>query len=230
MQLVCRTVVQREKCYLSTIMIQIKRFVCNMLEENTYIVSDETSEAVIIDCGAYYEEERTAIVQYMKDHQLKPVHLLCTHGHFDHNFGNDTIWQEFGLKPEVAASDEALMDIKAHMSKMFGIPYDRETAPLGTFLSNTVDFGTHQFKVLATPGHSGGSVTFYSEEEQTAFTGDTLFRMSIGRTDFPEGDWPAMQHSLTEVLAKLPAATKIYPGHGEPTTIGDELRYNPYMR
>lgn len=211
-------------------MIQVKRFVCNMLQENTYIVSDETREAVIIDCGAYYDQERKAIVQYIRENRLKPQHLISTHGHFDHNFGNDTIWREFGLKPEVAAADEDLMDLTTHFSEMCGAPYDREVAPLGTFLSDAVNFGSHQFKVLPTPGHSGGSVTFYSEEELTAFTGDTLFRMSIGRTDFNEGNWADMQNSLKNVLAKLPADTKVYPGHGEPTTIGSELQYNPYMR
>ena len=80
-----------------------------MLQENCYVVSDETKECVIIDCGAFYPEERTAITQYIKENQLKPVHLLVTHGHLDHNFGNNTIYQEFGLKPEVSAADENLM-------------------------------------------------------------------------------------------------------------------------
>ena len=94
--------------------------VCNMLQENTYIVSDETREAVIIDCGALYDEERQAIVKYIDEHQLKPVRLLCTHGHFDHNFGIDTIFQTYGLKPEVAAEDEALMDLKTQVAEFLG--------------------------------------------------------------------------------------------------------------
>ena len=83
-----------------------------MLQENAYVVSDESSEAVVIDCGALYDVERNAIIRYIKDNELKPVHLLCTHGHFDHVIGNDTITREFGLKPEVAAEDEHLMDLK----------------------------------------------------------------------------------------------------------------------
>ena len=90
-------------------MLHIERFQVNMLQENCYVVSDETKECVIIDCGAFYPEERTAITQYIKENQLKPVHLLVTHGHLDHNFGNNTIYQEFGLKPEVSAADENLM-------------------------------------------------------------------------------------------------------------------------
>lgn len=213
-------------------MIEVRRFVCNMLQENTYVVSDETREAVIIDCGAYYDEEREALVSYIRENRLKPVRLISTHGHFDHNFGNDTIWRHFGLKPEVAAADEPLMDLQRQAREMLGISYDREVAPIGRLLGSddTIGFGSHQLTVLPTPGHSPGSVTFYCEAERTAFTGDTLFRMSIGRTDFDGGSWPDMQHSLHDVLAKLPEDTRVYCGHGEPTTIGDEVRYNLYMR
>lgn len=212
-------------------MITVKRLVCNMLQENTYIVSDETREAVIIDCGAYYDAERTAIVNYLTSNQLKPVHLLCTHGHFDHNFGNDTIWHTFGLKPEVAAEDEGMMELKTMFKELTGADYLGDIPPVGRLLTagECISFGTHQLKVLSTPGHSRGSVTFYCEAEHAAFTGDTLFRMSIGRTDFEGGSWSDMSHSLKKVLAVLPADTTVYPGHGEPTTIGYELQYNPYM-
>ena len=213
-------------------MITVKRLVCNMLQENTYIVSDETREAVVIDCGAYYDAERTAIVNYLNDNRLKPVHLLCTHGHFDHNFGNDTIWHTFGLKPEVAAEDEGMMELKTMFKDMTGADYQGFIPPIGRLLTagECISFGTHQLKVLPTPGHSRGSVTFYCEVEHAAFTGDTLFRLSIGRTDFEGGSWDDMSHSLKRVLAALPADTTVYPGHGEPTTIGYERQYNPYMR
>lgn len=213
-------------------MIEVRRMVCNMLQENTYIVSDETREAVIIDCGALYDEERRAIVKYIDEHQLKPVRLLCTHGHFDHNFGIDTIFQTYGLKPEVAAEDEALMDLKTQVAEFLGTGYEHDVPPIGRLLTkdDIVSFGSHQLTVLPTPGHTRGSVTFYCEAEETAFTGDTLFHMSIGRTDFPGGSWMQMGNSLKNVLGRLPATTKVYPGHGEPTTIGTEKQFNPYMR
>jgi glyoxylase-like metal-dependent hydrolase (beta-lactamase superfamily II) len=213
-------------------MITVKRLVCNMLQENTYIVSDETREAVVIDCGAYYDAERRAIVNYLNDNRLKPVHLLCTHGHFDHNFGNDTIWHTFGLKPEVAAEDEGMMELKTMFKDLTGADYQGDIPPVGRLLTagECISFGTHELKVLPTPGHSRGSVTFYCEAENAAFTGDTLFRLSIGRTDFEGGSWDDMSHSLKRVLAALPADTTVYPGHGEPTTIGYERQYNPYMR
>lgn len=211
-------------------MIEVRRFVCNMLQENTYVVSDETREAVVIDCGALYEEERQAIVNYIEKQQLKPVHLLCTHGHFDHNFGNDTIWHTYGLKPEVAAEDEALMDLKTQVEQMIGTGYQNDVPPIGRLLStdDTISFGSHQLTILPTPGHTRGSVSFYCQSEGIVFTGDTLFHMSIGRTDFPGGSWQQMADSL-KLLATLPDETKVYSGHGEPTTIGEERQYNPYI-
>lgn len=213
-------------------MIKIKTFVCNMLQENCYVMSDETNEAVIIDCGAFYPEEQQAIADYIEREQLTPVRLMATHGHFDHNFGNSFVWHRYGLKPEVTAEDLPLMDIKRQMRSMMGMDYEIEQAPTGRLLNtkDDVTFGSHRLQVLPTPGHSRGSVTLYCEAEHVAFTGDTLFRMSIGRTDFEGGSWSEMCNSLKQVLATLPADTKVYPGHGPLTTIGEEVQYNPYMR
>lgn len=116
-------------------MLQIQRFVCNQLQENCYVASDSTGEAVIIDCGAQYGEERQAIVSYIRTNHLKPVHLLCTHGHFDHCFGNGTIWREFHLQPEVGVEDEWLMDLREQMLTMMGINYTDEVPPVGRLLS-----------------------------------------------------------------------------------------------
>ena len=214
-------------------MINIKTFSCNMLQENTYVVSDETLQAVVIDCGAFYPEERQAIVDYLRNNQLRPVHLLCTHGHLDHCFGNDTLYSEFQLQPQLHAADEFLArDMAEQARNLFGFDYDRPTPPIGHFIANgeCIGFGTHQFKALHTPGHTPGGLVYYCAEEGVAFTGDTLFRMSIGRTDFDGGSWTDMQHSLRSVLAQLPPATKVYPGHGPTTTIATELEYNPYMK
>lgn len=212
-------------------MIKIKTFVCNMLQENCYVMSDETNEAVIIDCGAFYPEEQQAIADYIEREQLTPVRLIATHGHFDHNFGNSFVWHRYGLKPEVTAEDLPLMDIRRQMRSMMGMDYEIEQAPTGRLLNtkDDVTFGSHRLRVLPTPGHSRGSVTLYCEAEHVAFTGDTLFRMSIGRTDFEGGSWSEMCNSLKQVLATLPADTKVYPGHGPLTTIGEEVQYNPYM-
>ena len=214
-------------------MIDIKCFSVNMLQENCYIVSDATCEAVIIDCGAYYEAERKAIVDYVRKQQLKPRHLLCTHGHMDHVFGVDTIYEEFGLKPEIHVDDaELLLNVDQQTRDMIGIGYDHHIPPLGDYLKDgdEVSFGTHHLKVIHAPGHSPGGVVFWCEAEQAVFTGDTLFRMSVGRTDLHRGSWPQLMESLATRLAVLPADTVVYPGHGPQSRIGDEVRMNPFFR
>ena len=214
-------------------MITVKRFTCNMLTENCYVVSDDTNEAVIIDCGVMYEDEGTAIIQYIRDNNLNPLHLLCTHGHFDHCMGNGVIYKEFHLKPEVHLKDQYLMENMAQQTTdILGVALPMEVPPVGKYLSDSdvITFGNHTLRILHTPGHTLGGVTYYCKEEGIAFSGDTLFRMSIGRTDFEGGSYEQIVHSLQDVLAKLPADTKVYPGHGPETTIADEIRYNPYMR
>ena len=214
-------------------MFKIQRIECNPLQENCYVVSDESRECVIIDCGAYYDEEFEAIRQYISNNQINPVHLLATHGHLDHNFGNAYIWRTYGLKAEICAEDEELLaKLPLHARELFGMEITDEQPPIGRLLQDgdTIAFGTHQLTVMRTPGHSHGSVLFYCEAEKTVFTGDTLFRMSIGRTDFPEGSWKEMEQSLHNVVARLPQETTVLPGHGPKTSIADEMRYNPYLR
>lgn len=211
--------------------MKIESLVCNMLEENCYVVSDETKECVIIDCGVFYEEERRALVEYIRNNDLKPVHLLATHGHLDHNFGNDTIYKEFGLKPEMAKADENMIrNFKQQAMKLYGMTLEMEMPEIGHFLSDKekIDFGNHTFEVIETPGHSRGSVVFYCKEENVLFTGDTLFQMTIGRTDLDGGSMMQIIQSL-RIIAQLPDNTKVYPGHGYTTTIGYELSRNPYM-
>lgn len=211
--------------------MKIESLVCNMLQENCYVVSDETKECVIIDCGAFYEEERRALVEYIRNNDLKPVHLLATHGHLDHNFGNDTIFKEFGLKPEIAQADEAwITNYKEQAMKLYGMTLEMELPEVGHLLSDKekIQFGNHTLEVMETPGHSPGSVVFYCEEENVLFTGDTLFQMTIGRTDLEGGSMMQIIQSL-RIIAQLPDNTKVYPGHGYTTTIGYELSRNPYM-
>lgn len=213
-------------------MMNIRRFVCNMLQENCYVVSDDTRECVIIDCGAFYPEERTAIVDYIRTNQLTPTHLLATHGHLDHNFGNNTIFEEFGLKPEASEQDEYLMDSLVRQGEaMYGLRLEYDFPSVENYLqaNQIVTFGNHKLRVLTTPGHSRGCICFVCDAEKVVFTGDTLFRMSIGRTDFEGGSTQQIIDSLHR-LAKLPDETVVYPGHGPQSTIGDEKKYNPYMK
>ena len=214
-------------------MFNVYRFEVNPLQENCYVVSDDSRECVIIDCGAYYDEECVAIDNYLREKQLKPVHLLATHGHLDHNFGNAHLFKQYGLKVEVCAEDQQMVEhLPQQAASLFGMEISDDQPPVGRLLSDgdIISFGQHQLLVLLTPGHSHGSCLFYCKEEGVVFSGDTLFRMSIGRTDFPEGSWQQMEQSLAKIAATLPKETVVYPGHGPQTTIIDELQYNPYLR
>lgn len=213
-------------------MMTVKSFCFNPLQENTFVVSDDSKECVIIDCGAFYDAERQALVEYINNQQLKPVRLLATHGHFDHNFGIDTVFDTWGLKLELSAEDEWLInDIPGQFLAMAGIKLNRTYPQPGHYFADdeVICFGHHQLQILRTPGHTPGGVTFYCKDEKMAFTGDTLFRMSIGRTDFERGSYADMLNSLKTVIAQLPTDTTVYCGHGPKTTIGDELSYNPYL-
>ena len=214
-------------------MINIQRFEVNPLQENCYVVSDDSRECVIIDCGAYYDEESIAIDNYFHKQQLKPVHLLATHGHLDHNFGNAHLFRQYGLKVEICAGDQQLVErLPQQAAALFGMEISDDQPPVGRLLNDgdTITFGQHTLQVIQTPGHSHGSCLFYCKEEGVVFSGDTLFRMSIGRTDFPEGSWQQMEQSLAKIAGTLPKDTVVYPGHGPQTTIADELQYNPYLR
>lgn len=212
-------------------MLRIQTFEVNPLHENCYVINDETKECVIIDCGALTETEQNAVIAYINEEGLKPVHNLGTHGHLDHHFGDAAILSAFNLQPEVAEGDKVLMQHpKEAALQMLGMDLniDLPAGNLKLTENEDVKFGSHTFKIIRTPGHSPGSVSFYCAEENVLFTGDTLFKGSIGRTDFPGGSMFQIISSLRE-LAQLPDKTIVYPGHGPQTSIGFELAHNPYM-
>ena len=213
-------------------MLNIQRFEVNPVQENCYVVSDETKEAAVIDCGALYDQERKAVVNYIKENGLTLRHVLCTHAHFDHIFGLDTLYEEFGVKPRLHPADRQIYDsMRQQVMAFFGTRYDKTMPPLGDDLSDgeLIPLGNSELKVLHTPGHSPGSVLFYCESEKILFAGDTLFRMSVGRTDLQGGSWQQLMHSLHHVVAVLPKDVTVYTGHGPSTTIGDETSMNPYF-
>lgn len=214
-------------------MLNIKRFVLNMLEENCYIISDETKEAILIDDGAYYDKEHQAIDKYIADENLTLKHIVCTHAHFDHTWGMYHLYQTYGLKPEIHPNDaEFYANLPLQILSIYGCQLEASSAPVGTLLQegDTVQFGTHQMQVIHTPGHTPGGICLYCAEEGVLFSGDTLFEMSVGRTDFPGGSMEALLNGLKNKIMLLPADTKVYPGHGNATTIGKEQKYNSFIK
>lgn len=213
-------------------MLNIQVFPVNMVEENTYVVSDETQEAAIIDCGALYAEEREAIAEYVRSRQLRVTHLLNTHGHFDHVFGCQWASDTFGAgvalhADELSNYQRAAADMIAFMRR--GVPFDLPKPTRLLQEGDVVQVGKHRFSVIFTPGHTPGGCCFYCAEEKVLFAGDSLFRANIGRCDLPGGNLESLITSLRARVLTLPDDVVVYCGHGETTTIGYERTHNPYL-
>lgn len=213
--------------------MEVKIFAVNPLEVNCYVVSDDTKEAVIIDCGCFHPDEWAEIKNYIVKEQLKVVHLLNTHLHFDHIMGVPMVYNDLGLAPEANKNDLSIYNnVGKQISMFINMNVDHiEMPPLGRELKDgdTIEFGTHSFMVIQTPGHTKGGVCFYCKEENALFTGDTLFQCSIGRTDLEGGCYEDIILSVKERLLVLPPETKVYPGHGPSSSIEFEKKYNPYL-
>lgn len=213
--------------------MEIKTFQFNPLGVNSYVLSDETGECVIIDASCYYPDEKALLINYILDNELVVKHLLNTHLHFDHLFGVNEISSYFGVQLESHSGDEFLLDSVKDQMKMFGIPENNEEyAPkIGIILEedDEIKFGNQILKVLHIPGHSPGSIVFYNESHSSLFCGDVLFRGSIGRTDLVGGNFEELVDGIKNKLFILPDETKIYPGHGPITSIGYEKRNNPFV-
>ncbi|MDR1678337.1 MAG: MBL fold metallo-hydrolase [Prevotellaceae bacterium] len=211
--------------------MHIKTFIFNPVQENTYLLYDETGECAIIDAGCLFPQEENALADFIGQHNLSLKHVLNTHLHFDHAFGNAFLAKKYGILPEAHDADEFLLPSIKDMVKRFGLDFDIEPQQPGKHLAegDTVRFGNTELKVIHTPGHSPGGLCFYCKKDGVLFSGDTLFLESIGRSDLPGGNYDALIDSITKKLLTLPPDTVVYPGHDETTTIGHEKRFNPYF-
>jgi len=211
--------------------MKIKTFTFNPIQENTYLVYDETNETVVIDAGCISEIEKRALKNYIDDNELTLKRVLNTHLHFDHQFGNKFLYTTFGIMPEAGKEDEYLLENVIAQTRSFGMAVDEEAQPLGGYITDNqeIKFGNTTFKAFHVPGHSPGSMAFYDEKEGVLFAGDVLFRASIGRTDLPKGDYATLINSITNKLLPLPDSTVVYSGHGPATTIGFERKNNPFL-
>ena len=212
--------------------MKIKRFEFNMFPVNCYVLWDDTKEAVVIDPGCFYEEEKQALKKFILTNELTVKHLLNTHLHLDHIFGNPFMLKEFGLKAEACQIDEFWLENAAKQSRMFGFELKEEPVPLGKYLhdGDIISFGNTQLEAIHVPGHSPGSLVFYSKGDNCMFSGDVLFQGSIGRADLAGGNFDDLREHICSRLFVLPNETIVYPGHGAPTTIGIEKVENPFFR
>ncbi len=211
-------------------MLEVKSFMFNPFQENTFLLFNEQKEVLIIDPGAYFEPERKTLLNYLSAEKLTPVRLLNTHCHIDHLFGNRLIFDHFGLRPEFHKWEKPVFEGAVKASTLYNIPFEGSPKPSG-FLTETdkIRLGEDTLSILLTPGHSPGSLCFYCEKQGFLIGGDVLFRESIGRTDLPGGDYSTLEHSIREKLYQLPEETVIYPGHGPITTVGHEKASNPFV-
>lgn len=211
----------------------IETFTFNMLPVNTYVVYDEGSrEAAVIDAGCYYGEEKETLRQYIEKNRLKLKYLLNTHLHFDHIFGNRFVYETYGLKTCANRNDEEWLMDAPKRTRLFGLEFPGEPVPIGTYLEegDILTLGEETLHCLAVPGHSPGSLVFHDAKNGTLFAGDVLFQGSIGRTDLPGGDHQTLIEGIRRKLLTLPEETIVYPGHGPTTTIGDEKKWNFYLK
>lgn len=212
--------------------IKIKVFPVNAFREVTYVVSDQTKEAVIIDAGANAKSEFERIFKYIEENELKPTTLINTHGHIDHMLGVEVFKQKYKIPFAISAKDTILLNDAKDRAAMFGFDPDMVTVPsidINLDDMEEVTFGETTLKVIPTPGHSLGGVCLYEPNDKVLFSGDTLFQGSIGRTDLPGGDYDQLMNSIVNDILPLGGDVKVYPGHGNHTTLAHEAMYNPFI-
>jgi glyoxylase-like metal-dependent hydrolase (beta-lactamase superfamily II) len=211
-------------------MANIQSFANNPYQENTYILYDETGECVIIDPGMETGREQNAVVNFILEKHLKPVLLLNTHCHIDHVLGNKFIFDQYGLKPKFHEGELPLLEAVIAYAPSMGFRYDPSPVP-DEFLpeEGSIHFGNTELKLIFAPGHSPAHLCFYDVKDNQLVGGDVLFRGSIGRTDLPGGNFTQLIDNIEQKLFVLPDDCTVYPGHGQPTTIGCEKQTNPFL-
>ena len=211
--------------------MKIARLIFNPIQENTYIIWDDTLEAAVIDAGNMNERENEVLAKFIADNGLKPKYALNTHGHFDHLLGVDLLREKYGAQLAMSSKDEFLLKGASVSAELFGVKADALPEAIDVDLEGkeSIKFGNTELKIIPTPGHTPGHVAFFEPESKVLFTGDTLFRESIGRTDLPGGDYSWIMRSIIENILPLGDDVKIYPGHGETSDLGHESMYNPFV-
>lgn len=198
----------------------IKQFIAGQLENNMYLVADEASKrAVLIDASSNIPE----LIEFAKDYDVE--YILLTHGHFDHIMGLTSLKKALGAEAVICKDDLVISDNINEFTSLFGLP-DCVPPVYEKFVKDgdTINVGGLEIKVIHTPGHTEGGVCYLIEDN--LFSGDTLFKQSVGRTDLFGGNFNKLVDSIKNKLFKLDNNIKVFPGHGDMTTIGYEKKYN----
>jgi glyoxylase-like metal-dependent hydrolase (beta-lactamase superfamily II) len=212
-------------------MLVVKSFTFSPVQENTYVLYNEQKQCCIIDPGCYFPAERDELKTGIEKAGLTPVLLLNTHCHLDHVFGNKYVHDTWGLDLHIHEKEKPVLDFAPLSGERWQLPFDNYNGPL-VYLKegNFIKIGEDALEIRFTPGHSPGSITFYSAENGFVISGDVLFNRSVGRTDLPGGNTETLLESIRTQLFTLPDETKVYSGHGPVTTVGYEKVNNPYVK
>jgi hydroxyacylglutathione hydrolase len=212
-------------------MIKISNFIFNYFQENTYILSDETGDCVIVDPGFSSDKEKNELVNFIADNSLKPVAIINTHCHIDHILGCAYLQKAYNIPFYIHSQETDLMQNAQEYAKFYGLKIENIPQPDG-FLKegDTYNFGNSVLSVLHVPGHSPGSICLYSENNRFILTGDVLFRGSIGRSDLPGGDYNTLIKNIKSKILILPREVLVLSGHGPSTNIGLESDTNPFLK
>jgi hydroxyacylglutathione hydrolase len=212
-------------------MLHVKVFLFNPVQENTYLIYNDEKDCIIIDPGCYSENEQDELTNFIQENGLKPVLLLNTHCHLDHVFGNKFIAEKYGLILHIHPLEKKMLELAPASGLMWNLPFDNYMGNLEFLVpGRSLKLGNDEIQVLFTPGHSPGSVSFYSPGDGFVISGDVLFRGSIGRTDLPGGDFSVLSRSIMDQLYTLPGETVVFSGHGPSTTVESEKTHNPYVK
>ncbi len=213
--------------------MKVSRFSFSAFQELTYVIWDDaTRECAIIDPGCYYSRERQILENFITKNKLKVKYLLLTHIHLDHYFGAPFVARTYNVPVSACQEDEFLLELMSMQAEMYGTPLPEQPIALGNYLKagDTLWLGEEPIEIRHVPGHSKGSLAYYLPQSGCVFCGDALFQGSIGRTDLPGGNFDELLTAIRTQLFTLPADTVVYPGHGDETTIAEEIRSNPFLQ
>lgn len=211
-------------------MISIKKFTFNPLQENTYVLYDETGDCIIVDAGCYFSYEKEELVSFIEESGLNPVKLVNTHCHFDHILGITFCRTKYKVPFYMHQDDEFLIERAVTQGQMFGLPLEPVDPPDGWIEEgDKISFGNSWLEAIHVPGHAPGSLVFYHPGQKFVIAGDVLFKGSIGRTDLPQGSYEQLIDNIKNKLLILPEDTMVYCGHGPETSIGAEKDSNPFL-
>ncbi len=212
-------------------MLEVKSFTFSPFAENTYVALDsESGEAAVIDPGCYTAEEEERLAGFIAEKKLSVKYLINTHCHIDHIFGNKFIKERFNPKFIAPEKDIFLLDLMIGQAKSYGLEMKPSPQPDDTIdHAGELKLGEYKLEFLFTPGHTPGEYCIYIPKAKICFSGDVLFKQSIGRTDLWGGDYDTLIKSIETQLYVLPGDVKVYPGHESTTTIEFEKKNNPFV-